>query len=94
MRSYAAAGFDPAAFWHLTPRLYLAHMRGASDRLEREHRDRAWLAWHVEALHRQKTLPDAEKFILGKAGKPGRQSPEIVQAMGMALAAAWGAKLH
>ena len=92
MRSYVAAGFEPSAFWGLTPRLYLAQMRGAAERLEREHRDRAWLAWHVEALHRQKNLPDADKFIQGKAGKPVRQSPEIVQAMGMAMAAAWGAK--
>jgi len=67
LQSYVAAGFDPAGFWSLSPRLYLSHMRGAGGRLQREHRDRAWLAWHVEALHRQDKLPDAEKFITGKS---------------------------
>lgn len=69
MRAYVAAGLDPVAFWHLTPRLYLAQMRGAADRMEDEHRNRSWLAWHVEALSRQKVLPDAVKFISGKGGK-------------------------
>jgi len=92
LQSYVAAGFNPSDFWGLCPRLYLSHMRGAGDRLEREHRDRAWLAWHVEALSRQEKLPDAETFITGKAGKPSRQSPEVLQAMGMAMAKAFGAK--
>lgn len=72
LRAYVGAGLNPDRFWGLTPRLYLAHMRGAADRLEDEHRNRAWLAWHVEALSRQKKLPDAEEFIGGKAGKVER----------------------
>lgn len=69
LRAYAAAGFPPGDFWGLTPRLYLAHMMGASDRMEREHRNSAWLAWHVEALHRMPKLPNPREFIEGEAGK-------------------------
>lgn len=84
-------GFDPAGFWCQTLRTYLAHTRGAIKRLEREQSDRAWLAWHVEGLARTKTLPDAEKFILGRAVRKPAQSPDVLLAMGMALAANWGA---
>lgn len=54
LNDYIAAGFDPAAFWRLTPRLYVAHMDGAAARLNREHKERAWLAYHVAYLPMQK----------------------------------------
>lgn len=92
LTAYASAGFDPAHFWGLTPRLYVLHMNGARDRLEMEQRNRAWLAWHVEALHRQKKLPDLQKFAGGRAARPEPQSAEVLTAMGMALARCWGAK--
>ena len=92
LRAYVGCGLDPASFWTLTPRLYLAHMRGAADRLEDKHRNRAWLAWHVEALSRQKKLPDAKTFIGAGVSAPQQQSPEVLEAMCSALAAAWGAK--
>jgi hypothetical protein len=79
MRAYVAAGLNPDGFWKLTPRLYLAQMRGASDRMDGEQRDRAWLAWHVEALSRQKTLPDAAKFIAGDAGKVERGGDVVLR---------------
>ncbi|WP_304615839.1 hypothetical protein [Paracoccus sp. (in: a-proteobacteria)] len=69
LRAYAAAGYDPAQFWGLTPRLYLAHMRGASDRMERKHKSRAWLAWNVAGLTRVEKMPDFDAFISGDAGK-------------------------
>lgn len=66
-------------------------MRGARERIEREQQDRAWLAWHIEALARSKRLPAPEKFIAGRAVRPVKQSPEVLQAMCEALARAWGA---
>jgi len=66
-------------------------MRGAQDRLQREHQNNAWLAWHVVALGRQDKLPDVEKFVTGKAAQVKKQSPELLQAMCSALAKAWGA---
>jgi hypothetical protein len=92
LRSYVAAGFDPTIFWGLTPRLYLAHMRGASERLEQEQQSRAWAVWHVEALRRSDKLPDFKRFAGGKAGQPTRQTPDVLRAMGGTLARAWNAK--
>jgi hypothetical protein len=67
-------------------------MRGAGKRIEREHQERAWLAWHVAALERQKTLPDFKNFA-GVHRRPGQtQTPEVLEAMGKALASAWGAE--
>lgn len=54
-------------------------MTGASDRWEREQRDRAWLAWHTAALPNQKKFPSADEFIFGhkkKARTAKRQTPE------------------
>ena len=69
LRAYVSAGFPPGDFWGLTPRLYLAHMRGAEARFDREHKNDAWLAWHVEALRRSEKLPPFDKFVEGKAGR-------------------------
>ncbi len=91
LRAYVSAGFDPAAFWELSPRLYLIQMQGARKRLEAEHENRAWLAWHVEALRRCEKMPDLQKFVAGKAAQPKTQSPEVLQAMCNALATAWDA---
>ncbi len=89
---YAAAGYDPAAFWSLSPRLYLAHMRAAAARAEQEHQQAAWMAWHIAALMRQETLPDFDKFASGANAKPTIQHPLELQANLEVLAGAWGAE--
>lgn len=66
-----AAGFDPDAFWRLTPRLYLIHMEGARKRMEREAKDTAWAVWHVAALGRVKKMPRLNQFMPSeKATRP------------------------
>lgn len=47
---YIGAGFAPDGFWRLTLQEYHLHMRGAGRRLEREHRERAWLAHTIGIL--------------------------------------------
>lgn len=89
LQAYVAAGFDPAAFWFLTPRLYLVQMRGVRDRLKREQEDRAWSAWHIAALSRVETLPEYSVFV---GDRPKVQPPEVQQQMLVALAQAWGAE--
>ena len=69
MESYAAAGFDPGAFWDLTPRLYLVHMRGARARIEGEARAARVLAYDIAALTRAKKLPSPRDFIGGQDSK-------------------------
>jgi hypothetical protein len=64
-----AAGFDPAAFWGLTPRVYLVQMRGARKRAEAEARADRVLAYNTAALQRAKKLPRASEFIGGDKPK-------------------------
>ncbi|MFD2173977.1 hypothetical protein [Rhodobacter lacus] len=59
MRDYTAAGFEPGAFWGLTPRLLTIHLEGAAKRLQRERE----LVWFSAMLpHLQKTIP-LERFV-------------------------------
>lgn len=90
MEAYIAAGFDPAQFWGLTPRLYLAQMRGALERLEQEQKAREWTVWHTAALVRAEQLPDFANFSGGRVSQAKPQTPKEVLAMGEALARAWG----
>ena len=42
--------------------------------MEREHNSRAWLAWHIEVLHRAKRLPRLDRLTIKSKGKRGVQS--------------------
>lgn len=92
LENYVAAGFDPAAFWGLSPRLYVAHMAGAQRRAEMAHNDAMRLAYTTAVLTRVKTMPKLEKLMVRKVKHQRRQSREELQAMCNALAIAWGAK--
>jgi hypothetical protein len=64
--AYVSAGLPTKRFWNLSPRLYLLEMRGASAKLDREHRDRAWLAYHTAYLPDAKRRPRLDELIGGK----------------------------
>jgi hypothetical protein len=64
--AYVSAGLPPKRFWNLSPRLYLLEMRGASAKLDREHRERAWLAYHTAYLPDAKRRPRLDELIGGK----------------------------
>lgn len=87
-----AAGFDPAAFWSLTPGLYAVHMAGAGRRLEREARDTSWAVWHVAALTRTAKFPRFKDFVPGTpaAGSPAPVPWQAQMAKWQAYAAARG----
>ena len=72
LAGYVAAGFEPAAFWKLTPRLYQVHMRGAHERMQREHDARVWLAWHTAFLPQAKRKPRYEDLL---SKKPAARQP-------------------
>lgn len=74
LSNYIAAGFDPAAFWRLTPRLYVAHMHGAAARMGREHKERAWLAYHTAYLPLQKKAVKLEDLSGGAKAKPRKKT--------------------
>jgi hypothetical protein len=92
LEDYIIAGFDPAAFWGLSLRLYLAQMKAANSRQRLAHQNNEWLAWHVAALQRTTEFPDFEDFSRPASDPASEQSPEEVQIMFNALAAVWGAK--
>ena len=64
---------------------------GARDRLEGEQQDRAWLAWHIEALHRSKKLMRYRDFARPASDRRA-QNPDEIQAMFDLVAGAWGAR--
>lgn len=61
-------------------------LEGAYDRRRHEHDERAWLAWHVEALSRQKKMPALENFI---SAKMKRRSQTVAEQI--AIAQRWTA---
>lgn len=74
-----ALGLSEDAFWRSTPRQIVRTFRAHSLRQQRDHNDRAWLAWHVAFLTRvePKKFPKLEKLL---ARAPvGRRKPQTAQ---------------
>lgn len=93
---YIAAGFDPLAFWGLTPRLFDLHMQGAQARIERELETMNGHAYSIAALSGAAfagQLPKFDKAFGRKlpAGKP--QSYDALEASLGVMAVAWGAQM-
>jgi hypothetical protein len=57
------------AFWDLTPRLYVVHMRGARARMDLLARADRVLAYNVAALTRTTKMPSPRDFIGGRDTK-------------------------
>ena len=73
LEAWVNAGQCPSRFWHLTLREIGVVLTGAALRLRREDEGRAWLAWHIEALARQKKLPKLNELMPGSARKMRRR---------------------
>lgn len=86
---FIAAGYDPAAFWHLTPRQIARYMKAARIKTERQYVLAMSAAWHTAALGRIKRMPKFEKFVSPKK-QAAPQSSKSIQLSGLQLAAAWG----
>jgi hypothetical protein len=82
------AGLPPARFWDVTPRLCIAEMEGASERLKREARAQTGLAWMIATFTRAKKLPSLDA-LLGDHAEPSQQTAPEQQAFFDALAASW-----
>lgn len=80
LESYVSAGLPPGRFWKITPRLYLAEMRGVSARLDREHNERAWAAWHAAYLPMAKRAVPLSDLTVGQRKKPPRSWEEQLSA--------------
>ncbi|RVK61942.1 hypothetical protein CN162_01475 [Sinorhizobium meliloti] len=90
LKSWVEAGQDPSLFWRLTLREIRVVLDGVAIRLRREHNDRAWLAWHIEALARQKKMPRLKELARASTAKPRRRQSIEEQ---IAIAQAWTAAL-
>jgi len=91
LADYVAAGLSPDAFWCLTLREYFAHMKGAGARLQREQKDRAWLAYTTAVLSRT----DHKKFPkLDELTKPIGQLKKKSAAEMWAIARQWDARIN
>ncbi|CAI2936036.1 hypothetical protein [Aminobacter niigataensis] len=77
-------------FWCLTVREIGAILDGVSNRLKREHNDRAWVVWHIEALSRQKKLPKL-KDLLHDAPKKSKRRQTVEEQI--AIAHRWTAAM-
>lgn len=85
-------GLDPDVFWRKTPREVSLIVEGRSRFLEREHNDRAWLAWHIAALSRIKRMPKLDRMML----RPTKEKPQTWEQqlqIVMQLNAAFGGKV-
>jgi hypothetical protein len=74
---YVSAGFDPARFWQLTPRLYAAEMAGARMRLEREAKDRIELSWMTANLSRAEKLPALHELLNEKKEDHAQKQQDV-----------------
>jgi Uri superfamily endonuclease len=81
-------GFNPADFWDLTDYILTLHFKGASQRFEREHNERAWLAWHIAYLPRTKKPVKLNDMLSGKREKRQQTVEEQVS-----IAMRWTAAL-
>lgn len=76
---YVAAGFDPLAFWQITPRLYDLHMQGVIKRIEREIEAQNRQAYHAAALTGLAMAGELPEF--DKVFKPRRVAPVRPQSL-------------
>lgn len=65
----------------MTPRQIAREFKSASKRIEQQHNDRAWLAWHIAVLPRQKKIPKLETMLAGHKKTRRKQSWEEQQAV-------------
>ncbi|EPE95710.1 hypothetical protein RGCCGE502_22710 [Rhizobium grahamii CCGE 502] len=78
-------------FWRLTLREISVIIAGVTNRKNRERDERMSLAWHIEALARQKKLPKLETMMTGANKSTGKQmSAEQMEA----VTRSWMASRH
>jgi hypothetical protein len=75
------SGQDPSHFWRLTLREIAVILDGAASRLKREHNDRAWMAWHIAALSRQKKMAALSELTFAPEKVKRQMTPQELEAV-------------
>ena len=73
-------GMPSDEFWRLTPWLFRIHIEAFAEKIEDEHRMRAWHTWHGALLSRLKKLPSFKEFVDGKSSRSTTNPDEIKKA--------------
>lgn len=63
-------GLSPRQFWSLSLRELWNEFAAAKERLEQSVQRDLALAWHIEALHRQKQLPELSRLLRRHQRRP------------------------
>ena len=84
-------GLSPETFWGLTLREYFAHMKGAGGRIQREQKDRAWLAYTTAVLSRtdHKKFPKLDDLTKPTGPKKKKKATEL-----WAIAKQWDSRIN
>jgi hypothetical protein len=88
-------GFDPEHFWSLTPRECFLRIEAADRRLDSEHNQAAWLAWHTAfftayAPVKSTDFVKLDTLLRGQKLSKGGQTPDEQIAIAMAWTARTG----
>ena len=82
LKAWVGAGQEPSLFWRLTYREIGVILGGVSLRLQREHNERAWAAWHIAAMSRAKKMPKLKELLQEDKKPTGRRmTPEQIEAV-------------
>jgi hypothetical protein len=65
LKNYIAAGFDPARFWDITPRLFMTEMEGAAMRSENRRAE----IWMTAMLPHMDKPIQFQEFVTGEKDK-------------------------
>lgn len=70
------AGQPYELFWRLTWKELLLILEAEGRRLHRQDTDRAWLAWHIEALSRWEKLPALKDLVPRRTAAGAAKKPD------------------
>jgi len=62
-------GIKPSEFWELTPYEFSLIVQYKNEELNSKYNEMLFLAWHIEALQRQKKLPKLDNILIKKKDK-------------------------
>ena len=77
LERYIAVGLDPAAFWSLTPRMCLLHIKGAAQGIRERHALRAEAVW--VGMHANQT--ELNRFMDRAMGRDTSLPPSALAGM-------------
>jgi hypothetical protein len=83
----------PEEFWQLTYAEFVAIAEGRIRHEQRKMNEMIFLAWHIEALARQKRLPSLGSLLKEEKISGRRQSDEEMMSMARLLNAAFGGEV-